>query len=152
MNYAIGFVVYMTLPVVFAASIAPTQPVAVQAEMPQEVQPAEEEPPIHEPEAPAQSQDNRDIVRIYTIAAWGEHEWSAMQALVMKESGFRNTAQNPRSTAYGMFQFLDATWSRYGYEKTSDPITQTEAGIAYIKARYGTPSKALDFHLRNNWY
>ena len=70
----------------------------------------------------------------------------------MKESGFNNKAQNKRSTAYGMFQFLDSTWKGTGISKTSDPIQQTEAGCIYIKNRYGTPQKALDFHLRSGWY
>lgn len=82
---------------------------------------------------------------------WASH-WPATYRLLMKESGFRNTAQNPTSTAYGMFQFLDSTWGGYGIPKTSDPRLQTIAGGRYISSRYGNPSNALAFHLRNNWY
>lgn len=119
-----------------------------------------DEDPLSTPpaDAPAEkpvvevAHSNEDIVRMFTIQTWGEQEWPAMHRLVMKESGFKNNAQNKHSTAYGMFQFLDSTWKGYGFTKTSDPIGQTEAGIAYIKARYGTPSNALQFHLKHNWY
>jgi hypothetical protein len=84
---------------------------------------------------------------------WGNpSELSAWYTLGMKESGWRNTAQNPTSTAYGIGQFLNSTWKGYGIPKTSDPALQVEAMARYIKARYGSPSRALAFHYRNNWY
>lgn len=86
-----------------------------------------------------------------SMFGWASH-WPSTYSLLMKESGFRNTAQNPTSTAYGMFQFLDSTWGGYGIPKTSDPRLQTIAGGRYIAGRYGNPSNALAFHLRNNWY
>ena len=70
------------------------------------------------------------------------NQWPALKQLVMNESGFNNTAQNPTSSAYGMFQFLDSTWSGYGGHKTSDPWKQTEYGLRYIKQRYGDPRHA----------
>lgn len=82
---------------------------------------------------------------------WANH-WASTYRLLMKESGFRNTAQNPTSTAYGMFQFLDSTWAGTGIGKTSDPRLQTIAGGRYIDGRYGNPSAALQFHLGHNWY
>src|SRR5436190_2667317 len=77
-------------------------------------------------------------------------ELNAWYQLGMKESGWRNTAQNPTSTAYGIGQFLDSTWRGYGIAKTSDPAQQVEAMARYIKARYGSPSKALAFHISHN--
>lgn len=71
--------------------------------------------------------------------------------LTARESSWNPTAQNPKSTAYGMFQFLDGTWKGYG-TKTSDPYKQALAGVEYVKARYGDPWKALAFHDINNWY
>jgi hypothetical protein len=39
---------------------------------------------------------------------WGSAgQWAATDALVSHESGWRPTAQNPSSSAYGLFQFLD---------------------------------------------
>lgn len=79
-------------------------------------------------------------------------EIDALVSLWDKESGWNPQAQNPTSTAYGIAQFLNGTWQGTGYQKTSDPYQQIDAGLAYIKARYGSPSKALNFHLQNNWY
>lgn len=84
---------------------------------------------------------------------WGsEGELGAWYTLGMKESGWNNNAQNPTSTAYGVGQFLNSTWSGVGIGKTSDPYTQVLAMAKYIKNRYGSPSKALAFHLSHNWY
>jgi hypothetical protein len=79
-------------------------------------------------------------------------EWTDLNNIVMAESGWRNTAQNPTSTAYGIFQFLDSTWASVGYSKTSDPATQIAAGLKYIKTKYGDPIKAWAFHLANGYY
>lgn len=84
---------------------------------------------------------------------WGNpSELAAWYTLGMKESGWRNTAQNPTSTAYGIGQFLNSTWKGVGMAKTSDPALQVEAMARYIRNRYGSPSKALAFHYKNNWY
>lgn len=83
---------------------------------------------------------------------WDANQLAAWYRLGMKESGWRNTAQNPHSTAYGIGQFLDSTWAGYGIGKTSDPALQVEAMARYIRARYGTPANALAFHNAHNWY
>lgn len=83
---------------------------------------------------------------------WSGPELNAWYTLGMKESGWRNNAQNPTSTAYGIGQFLNSTWGSYGIPKTSDPGMQVEAMARYIKARYGSPSRALAFHISHNWY
>lgn len=44
--------------------------------------------------------------------------------VLARESGGNPTAQNPRSTASGLWQFLDSTWANYG---------------GYAKARYAPP-------------
>jgi hypothetical protein len=82
---------------------------------------------------------------------WGADQMPALIELVTRESGWNPNAQNPTSTAYGIFQFLDSTWGDYG-EKTSDPKAQIRMGLAYIKSRYGSVSAALAHHRKNNWY
>lgn len=79
-------------------------------------------------------------------------EWTALNNIIMAESGWKNDAQNPNSTAYGIFQFLDTTWASVGYSKTSNATTQIAAGLKYIKQRYGDPIKAWSFHMANGWY
>lgn len=84
---------------------------------------------------------------------WDQNELDAWYQLGMNESGWRNTAQNPTSTAYGIGQFLDQTWNNYG-PKTSDPQTQVKYMAQYINNRYGSPSQALAFWNRQSphWY
>jgi phage-related protein len=82
----------------------------------------------------------------------GGPEWNAIAAIVQRESGFNPNAQNPTSTAYGLFQFLNGTWAGTGIAKTSDPAAQSEAGMRYIRQRYGTPLAALRFRNANGWY
>jgi murein DD-endopeptidase MepM/ murein hydrolase activator NlpD len=82
---------------------------------------------------------------------WGG-QWSALKQLVSHESGFNPRAQNPTSSAYGMFQFLNSTWAGVGGHKTSDPRLQALYGMKYIKQRYGSPNSAWDFWQKHNWY
>jgi hypothetical protein len=74
---------------------------------------------------------------------WTGGQWAALRTLVQNESGWNPNAQNPTSTAYGLFQFLDSTWSSVGATKTSSPVGQIAAGLRYIKSRYGSPGAAL---------
>lgn len=83
---------------------------------------------------------------------WGGGQWTALYNLLMRESGFSPSAQNPTSTAYGMFQFLDSTWAAMGVGKTSNPNVQTMAGLQYIKQRYGTPADAWNHEMMFGWY
>lgn len=77
---------------------------------------------------------------------------AALYNLVSRESSFNPNAQNPSSTAYGLFQFLNGTWAGTGIAKTSDPYRQAIAGMRYIKARYGDPNGALRFWMAHHWY
>lgn len=85
---------------------------------------------------------------------WTGAQWQALYNLVMGESGWRPTAQNPTSSAYGLFQFLDSTWASVGFRKTSDVQTQIAAGLAYIKRVYGSPLAAYSAWLSRSphWY
>ena len=79
-------------------------------------------------------------------------EWAALVDLVQRESSWNPQADNPTSTAYGLFQFLDSTWAGTGIGRTSDPVQQAIAGLRYIQSRYGSPSAAIAFHNSHNWY
>jgi Transglycosylase SLT domain len=82
----------------------------------------------------------------------GGAEWSALDQLVEHESSWNPSAQNPTSTAYGLFQFLNGTWAGTGIGKTGDVNQQAEAGMRYIKNRYGSPAAAWAFWQKNHWY
>ena len=103
---------------------------------------------------PSGNLTNERIVHTGAVRmGWG-NQWPALRQLVMHESGFRNTAQNPSSTAYGMFQFLDSTWRGVGGHKTSDPWKQTQYGLRYIKnsGNFHDPNSAWNFWQKHHWY
>jgi Transglycosylase SLT domain len=77
---------------------------------------------------------------------------SCLNQLWTAESGWNPKAQNPTSSAYGIAQFLNATWASTGIRKTSDPYRQIDAGLIYIGHRYGSPCKAWSFWQDNHWY
>lgn len=82
-----------------------------------------------------------EVMTIYK----SKHEWNSLFTLWHKESRWDFTADNPRSSAYGIPQLLNMD------EKT--PMArQIELGLKYIQHRYGTPSRALAFHNRHGWY
>lgn len=83
---------------------------------------------------------------------WNDQQFQAWDALINAESSWNPNAQNPTSTAYGLGQFLNGTWSGVGGQKTSDPATQLQYMAQYIKNRYGDPVKALNWHSEKNWY
>ena len=101
---------------------------------------------------PGGNLDNQAIIRTAMRRSGWAGEWPSMYQLMMSESGFNNTAQNPTSTAYGMFQFLDSTWPTVGGHKTSDPWLQAKYGMEYIKERYNDPAQAWAFHRSHGWY
>jgi transglycosylase-like protein with SLT domain len=97
---------------------------------------------------------NQAIVnRVAALYGWGTGtQWQDLVNVINRESGFNNNAQNPSSTAYGMFQFLDSTWATVGATKTSNPLSQAIAGLKYIKQRYGTPAAAWAHEQQFGWY
>lgn len=97
---------------------------------------------------------NRAIVHsiFASMFGWGGPQLAATDALIMRESGYNNLAQNPTSTAFGLFQFLNSTWAGTGIRKTSDPRLQAIAGGRYISGRYGSPAGAWRFWQAHHWY
>ncbi|TFV88735.1 transglycosylase SLT domain-containing protein, partial [Blastococcus sp. CT_GayMR16] len=79
-------------------------------------------------------------------------EFTCLENLWGKESGWNPNAQNPSSTAYGIPQFLDSTWGGTGIAKTSDGYRQIDAGLIYIDTRYGSPCGAWGHSQSTGWY
>ena len=89
----------------------------------------------------------------FAVHGWDSGpEWAAVDFIVSNESSWDPNAQNPSTSAYGLFQFLDTTWAETGIAKTDNPKLQADAGAKYIKGRYGSPTKARAFWEANNWY
>lgn len=93
------------------------------------------------------------VRRVAATHGWGSGgQWNALSTLINHESTWNPTAQNPHSTAYGLFQLLDSTWAGTGIRKTDDPTKQAIAGLRYIKSRYGSPEGAWSFWSKHKWY
>ncbi|MBB3085718.1 lytic transglycosylase domain-containing protein [Geodermatophilus sabuli] len=95
----------------------------------------------------------RGSFKEYAMAKVGSaQQFSCLENLWGKESGWNPNAQNPTSTAYGIPQFLNSTWAGTGIAKTSDGYRQIDAGLIYIENRYGSPCSAWAHSQANNWY
>ncbi|WP_075012042.1 transglycosylase SLT domain-containing protein [Geodermatophilus obscurus] len=96
---------------------------------------------------------SRGSFKDYAMAKVGSAEqFSCLEKLWGKESGWNPDAQNPTSTAYGIPQFLDSTWASTGIAKTSDGYRQIDAGLIYIEERYGSPCEAWAHSQATGWY
>ena len=81
------------------------------------------------------------------LPAWGftDTQWSCLDSLWTAESGWRWSARNPWSGAYGIPQALPASkMSTAGDDWLTHARTQISWGLTYIKGRYGTPCGAWD--------
>jgi TP901 family phage tail tape measure protein len=74
-------------------------------------------------------------------------EWSDLQKLWTKESGWSDTAVNPSSGAAGIAQSLG-----HGSVPLGNARAQIAWGLKYIKERYGNPTRAWAHEVSNNWY
>ena len=88
----------------------------------------------------------------YALNKIGSGQFSCLENLWGKESGWNPNAQNPSSTAYGIPQLLDSTWGGTGIAKTSDGYRQIDAGLIYIQHAYGSPCAAWGHSQSTGWY
>lgn len=79
-------------------------------------------------------------------------EWGCLLDLWNRESGWIYDAENA-SGAYGIPQALPGDkMASSGSDWRTNPATQINWGLGYIKAVYGTPCAAWNFELANNYY
>ncbi|MFC3686791.1 lytic transglycosylase domain-containing protein [Aquipuribacter hungaricus] len=84
---------------------------------------------------------------------FGEDQWSCLDSLWQKESGWKHTADNPSSSAYGIPQALPGSkMSSAGSDWETNPATQIQWGLGYIDGRYGSPCAAWSHSKAKNWY
>ena len=84
---------------------------------------------------------------------WGPRQYKALKKLWYRESSWNHKAVNPSSGAWGIPQSLPAKKMRtHGSDYRTNPETQIDWGLDYIKGRYGTPVKAWAFWKRHHWY
>ena len=91
------------------------------------------------------------------VFGWEESEFSSLEKLWEKESNWNYKAKNPKTGALGIPQLI-------GGDKVPNYATdykvQIEHGLSYIKnkkgkdkkPKYGSPTAAWNFHVKNGWY
>lgn len=91
--------------------------------------------------------------KAYALSRVGAAQFRCLDALWMRESGWRWSAQNPSSGAYGIPQALPGSkMASAGSDWRTNPITQIRWGLGYIGSRYGTPCAAWAHSQANGWY
>lgn len=77
-----------------------------------------------------------------------------LQRTAQIESGGNPNAQNPNSSAGGMFQFIDSTAKQYGLENKFDPMASADAAarlardnLGYLKQALGREPSAGELYL-----
>src|SRR5665811_1867991 len=84
---------------------------------------------------------------------WGDGEFSCLDSLWTKESGWNWSANNGSSGAYGIPQSLPGDkMASAGSDWATNPVTQIKWGLGYIASTYGTPCSAWAHSQAMNWY
>jgi colicin import membrane protein len=90
----------------------------------------------------------RDAASIVPADQLAAFDW-----IIAHESGWRVTARNPQSGAYGLGQALPASkMASYGSDYMTDAVTQIRWALAYMDERYGSPNAAKAWWEDHGWY
>ena len=93
---------------------------------------------IYKDRPPLMSVNAKEVAR----ELLNKEQFLCLTKLVGKESSWRADAQNPNSSASGLGQLLDSTYSRLGMEKSNSGVAQLVATLSYIHRRWVTPCNA----------
>ena len=84
---------------------------------------------------------------------WSDSDFECLVKLWNRESGWRVTAGNKSSGAYGIPQALPASkMASAGSDYMTNYQTQINWGLKYISSRYGSPTEAWAHSQRTGWY
>ena len=99
-------------------------------------------------------EDPRSLAKPLVAAqGWGDSEYQCLVLLWNRESQWNPYAENAYSGAYGIPQALPGSkMASAGADWRTNPITQINWGIGYIKGRYGTPCSAWAHSNAVGWY
>lgn len=106
-------------------------------------------------QAAANTPDNAKAIARQMAAAnygWGDGEFSCLESLWTKESGWNYQAANP-SGAFGIPQSLPGSkMASVAPDWQTNAATQIAWGLGYIDGRYGSPCSAWGHSQSVNWY
>lgn len=84
---------------------------------------------------------------------WDGKQFLCLEELWERESNWRHTADNPKSSAYGIPQALPGSkMASEGSDWATNPETQIRWGLRYISERYGDPCSAWNHFKIKNYY
>ena len=84
---------------------------------------------------------------------WSSSQFSCLDTMWTRESGWRVNAENPSSGAYGIPQALPGSkMASAGPNWQSDAATQIRWGLNYIASRYDSPCQAWALWQSQGWY
>lgn len=98
--------------------------------------------------------DPRDIARaLLPQFGFSSDQFGCLDSLWMRESGWNPDAHNPSSGAHGIPQSLPGSkMASAGADWATNPATQIEWGLGYIRDRYGSPCSAWGHSESHGWY
>ncbi|WP_206055696.1 lytic transglycosylase domain-containing protein [Nocardioides sp. GY 10127] len=98
--------------------------------------------------------DPREIAEaMLSSYGWDSSQFTCLDSLWTKESGWQVDADNPTSSAYGIPQALPGDkMATVGADWQTNPVTQITWGLNYIQASYGSPCSAWAHSQAYNWY
>ncbi|VXC02663.1 lytic transglycosylase domain-containing protein [Nocardioides sp. AX2bis] len=143
-----------------AAELGEREPVVSRSDRRAEADPAKEEALAVEV-APAMTasetlsdDDPREIAQtLLPEFGFSSDQFSCLDSLWTKESGWDPSADNPTSSAYGIPQSLPGEkMASAGADWATNPATQIRWGLGYIQDVYGSPCSAWAHSQAVNWY
>lgn len=99
--------------------------------------------------------DPREIARQMMLNkyGWGDAQFTCYNNIIMRESEWNVSADNPNSSAYGIPQALPGSkMAAFGSDWRTNPATQIAWGLDYVHDRYGTPCGAWSYKRAHGWY
>ena len=108
--------------------------------------------PASEPAAQPQGDPQQIAEGLLGSYGWSSSQFSCLQPLWDRESGWSVTAANP-SGAYGIPQALPGSkMASAGPDWQTSAATQIRWGLGYIKSTYGSPCAAWSHEQAYGWY
>jgi hypothetical protein len=130
------------------------RPVVEETSAKVETEAASEPSEPSEPSTPVPAGSVKEIGQQMAAArGWTGQEWTCLEMLWERESGWNHQAANPSSGAYGIPQALPGSkMGSAGSDWATNPATQIKWGLGYIADRYGTPCGAWGHSESVGWY
>lgn len=94
-----------------------------------------------------------DKEAIMSAAGISSSDYQYVDYIISKESGWRSTAANPMSSAYGLCQSLPGSkMASAGSDWQTNAVTQMKWCNGYATSRYGSWAGAYNFWISNHWW